>query len=226
MDHSDLQPNTRTKMSKIRIAIVEDNRFMSQCLGMWLEHQMDCTIVGCAEDGEAGLELCLNTKPDLALIDIQIPKLDGLSLVEKLLKELPDMRLIVMSGLMDPFTIWRVWQSGVHGYIVKTENVEFLVKTIQTVMNNGVFFSPVFQEVKNSWLSKPEAFQKILSDREQEVLRHVVAGWDDEKIGAKLGISAVTVAVHRKNTRKKLELHNDRELLAYALRWGLDGTGL
>ena len=213
-------------MSKIRIVIVEDNRFMSQCLGLWLEHQMDCTIAGCAEDGEAGLELCLKTRPDLALIDIQIPKLDGLSLVEKLLKELPDMRLIVMSGLMDPFTIWRVWQSGVHGYIVKTENVEFLGKTIRTVMNNGVFFSPVFQEVKNNWLSKPEAFQKILSDREQEVLRHVVAGWDDEKIGAKLGISAVTVAVHRKNTRKKLDLHNDRELLAYALLWGLDGTGV
>ena len=212
--------------NKIQIAIVEDNRFMSQCLGMWLEHQVDCKIVGCAEDGEAGFELCKNERPDLALIDIQIPKLDGLSLVEKLILELPDMRLIVMSGLMDPYTIWRVWQSGVHGYIVKTENVDSLVNTIETVMNGGLFFSPVFQEVKNKWLSKPEAFQKILSDREQEVLRHLVAGWDDERIGAKLGISATTVAVHRKNTRKKLELHNDRELLAYALRWGMDGAGV
>ena len=218
--------NAPMQKNKIRIAIVEDNRFMSQCLGMWLEHQLDCTILGCAEDGEAGFELCQQLRPDLALIDIQIPKLDGLSLVEKLLKELPDIRLIVMSGLMDPYTIWRVWQSGVHGYIVKTDNVESLVKTIETVMNNGHYFSPVFQEVKNKWLSKPEAFQKILSDREQEVLRHLVAGWDDERIGEKLGISATTVGVHRKNTRKKLELHNDRELLAYALLWGLDGTGV
>jgi len=205
---------------------VEDNRFMSQCLGLWLEHQMNCTIAGCAEDGEAGLELCLKTRPDLALIDIQIPKMDGLSLVSKLLDQLPDMRLIAMSGLMDPFTIWRVWQSGVHGYIVKTENVDFLATTIRTVMDNHVCFSPVFQEVKNKWLSQPEAFQKILSDREQEVLRHVVAGWDDNGIGTKLGITAVTIAVHRKNIRKKLDLHNDRELLAYALQWGLDGTGL
>ena len=210
--------------NKIRIAIVEDNRFMSQCLGMWLEHQVYCTILGCAEDGEAGFELCQKERPDLALIDIQIPKLDGLSLVEKLIKELPDMRLIVMSGLMDPYTIWRVSQSGVHGYIVKTENVGSLVETIETVMNGGLFFSPIFQEVKNKWLSKPEAFQKILSDREQEVLRHLVAGWDDEQIGEKLEISSSTVAVHRKNTRKKLELHNDRELLAYALRWGLEGV--
>jgi two-component system NarL family response regulator len=211
---------------KIRIAIVEDNRFMSQCLGLWLENQMGCTLTGSAEDGEAGLELCLKTRPDLALIDIQIPKMDGLSLVGKLLEQLPDMRLIVMSGLMDPFTIWRVWQSGVHGYIVKTENVEFLVKTIRTVMNNGVCFSPVFQEVKNKWLSQPEAFQKILSDREQEVLRHVVAGWGDGRIGDKLKISEATIAVHRKNIRKKLDLHNDRELLAYALQWGLDGVGV
>ena len=209
--------------SKIRVAIIEDNRFMSQCLGVWLERQMDCTIAGYAEEGEAGLELCLKTRPDLALIDILIPKMDGITLVGKLLEVLPSTRLIVMSGLMDPFTIWRVWQSGVHAYILKSESLEFLEKAIRAVMDNGVFFSSAFQEVKNNWLSQPEAFQKILSDREQEVLRHVVAGWEDGKIAGKLGISDSTVAVHRKNILKKLDLHNDRELLAYALRWGLDG---
>ena len=199
---------------------------MSQCMGMWLQHNLDCEVAGCAEDGEAGLELCRKTRPDLALIDIQIPKMDGLDLVARLQKELPEMRLILMSGLMDPFTIWRVWRSGVHGYIVKTENVDSLATTIRTVMDGGVFFSPVFQQVRTQWLSQPEAFQKILSDREQEVLKHVVAGWEDRKIGDKLGISEATVSVHRKNIRKKLDLHNDRELLAYALKWGLDSTGL
>ena len=83
------------------------------------------------------------------------------------------------------------------------------------------FFSPVFNQVKAAWLSRPEAFQKILSDREQEVLRWVVAGGDDARIGTKLGITPATVAAHRKHIRQKLELHSDRDLVAYARKWGL-----
>jgi DNA-binding NarL/FixJ family response regulator len=97
-----------------------------------------------------------------------------------------------------------------------------LVEAIRTVAKGGVFFSPVFQKVKQEWLSQPEAFQKILSDREQEVLRRVVAGWNDERIARQLDITATTVAVHRKHIRQKLELHNDRELVGYAREWGLD----
>ena len=195
---------------------------MSESLGIWLQQRMGCEIVGSAEDGEAGLKLCIEQHPDLALIDIHLPKLDGLELIGRLLEKEPGIRLIAMSGLMDPYTIWRISQSGVHGYIVKTENLDILLKGIQTVLNNGLFFSSVFQEVKTKWLSQPEAFQKILSDREREVLRHVIAGWEDERIGLKLSISAATVGVHRKNIRKKLDMHNDRELLGYALKWGLD----
>jgi DNA-binding NarL/FixJ family response regulator len=207
---------------KKRIVIVEDNKFMSQSLGMLLEQRLGCKIAGYGEDGEAGLNLCLEQRPDLALIDIHLPKLDGFSLIHKLLEQIPGIHLIVMSGQMDPYTIWRISQSGVRGYIAKTENIENLLKGIQAVLDNRMFFSSVFQEVKTTWLSQPEAFQKILSDREQEVLRHVVAGWDDGRIGEKLDISVPTVGVHRKNIRKKLDLHNDRELLGYALKWGLD----
>lgn len=204
-----------------KIAIIEDNKLLSQTLSLWLENQLGYSIVGCAEDGETGLQLCLDHRPDLALIDIRIPKIDGLALVEILREQLPATRLMAMSGLVDPYTIWRVGQSGVHGYVVKTEDVGILRKGIQTVLRNGEFFSSVFQEVKTNWLSKPEAFQKVLSAREQEVLQHVIAAWDDEKIGKKFNISTSTVGVHRKNIRKKLDLHNDRELLGYALKWGL-----
>jgi DNA-binding NarL/FixJ family response regulator len=104
----------------------------------------------------------------------------------------------------------------------KTLPPEMLVEAIRTVAKGGVFFSPVFQKMKQEWLEQPEAFQKILSDREQEVLRRVVAGWDDERIARQLNITASTVEVHRKHIRQKLELHNDRELVGYARKWGLD----
>jgi len=160
-----------------RIVIVDDHALLAESLGAWIIRQPDFALAGRAEDGEAGWDLCLALKPDLALVDIDLPKLDGLELVKRLLVKMPAIRLLTMSGRMDPYTIWRVAQSGVHGYIEKTSRPEVLMKTIRTVANGGVSFSPVFEKVKQEWLSQPEAFQKILSDREQEVLRRVVAGW-------------------------------------------------
>lgn len=206
----------------IRIVIVEDHALLAQSLGAWIVRHPDLVLAGRAEDGEAGWNLCLALQPDLALVDIELPKLDGLELVKRLLVKLPALRLLTMTGRMDPYTIWRASQSGVHGYLEKTLPPEMLVEAIRTVAKGGVFFSPLFQKVKQEWLSQPEAFQKILSDREQEVLRRVVAGWNDERIARQMDITTATVAVHRKHIRQKLELHNDRELVAYARRWGMD----
>jgi len=153
-------------------------------------------------------------------VDIELPKVNGLELIERLGNEYPKMRLLAMSGLMDPYTIWGVLQSGAHGYIEKTQSPESLVEAIRAVARGNTFFGPAFSQVRQEWLARPEAFQKILSDREQEVLRGVVAGWDDERMAAKLGISSATIEVHRKRIRQKLGVHNDRGLLVYARQWG------
>lgn len=208
----------------IKIVIVEDHELLSETLGIWFARQPDLKFMGQAEDGVAGEKLCLACQPDLALVDIELPKLDGLELVKRLRMQMPALRLLTMSGRMDPYTIWRVFQSGAHGYLEKNSGAELLLEAVRAVASGGTYFSPVFQTVKQEWLSKPEAFHKILSDREQEVLRRVVAGWDDERIGNQLGITATTVVVHRKHIRQKLELHNDRELVAYARMWGLDSA--
>lgn len=207
---------------KIRIAIVEDEVMVSTMLQAYLTRYRDLELVGCAADGEAGWELCSTTKPDLALVDVELPKLDGLDLMQRLAASFPEMRLLIMSGLMDAYTIWRVTQSGVHGYVNKTQSPESLIEAIRAVANGNTFFGPAFTKVKQEWLARPEAFQKVLSEREQQVLRYVVAGWDDAVIGTKLGISPATVEAHRKNIRQKLGCHNDRNLLAYARQWGLD----
>ena len=206
----------------IRIVIVDDHALLSESLGAWVTRHPDLALVGRAEDGEAGWNLCLALKPDLAVVDVDLPKLDGLELSRRLLIEMPSLRILTMTGRMDAYTVWRASQIGVHGYIEKTLPPEMLIEAIRTVAKGNVFFSPTFQKVKQEWLSQPEAFQKILSEREQAVLRHVVAGHDDEQIAQELSISPGTVIVHRKHIRQKLELHNDRELVAYARAWGLD----
>ena len=211
-------------MSKkpVRILIVEDHAMLAESLAVWISRQTDFLLVGRAEDGEAGLKLGQDLQPDLILADVELPKLDGIALVKQLLALRPDLRVLTMSGRTDPYMVWQVAQSGAHGYVEKNLSPEVLAEAIRTVAGGNSFFSPVFQKIKQEWLSQPDAFQKILSGREQEVLRRVAAGWDDEEIGRKLAISATTVAVHRKHIRQKLELHNDRDLIAYARQWGLD----
>jgi DNA-binding NarL/FixJ family response regulator len=208
--------------SPIRIVIVDDHALLAESLGAWIMRQPDLALAGRAEDGETGYNLCLALKPDLALLDIDLPKIDGLELIRRFVVELPAMRLLTMSGRMDPYTIWRVSQSGGHGYVEKTASPEILSQAIRAIAAGGTYFSELFEKIKSEWLAQPEAFQKILSDREQEVLRRVVAGESDEQIAAQFQISVATVGVHRKHIRQKLELHNDRDLVAYARKWGLD----
>ncbi|MEI7727956.1 MAG: response regulator transcription factor [Verrucomicrobiota bacterium] len=204
------------------VALIEDHQILAELMGKWINLQPDFRLVGCAADGEAGLQLCLRLQPHLVLLDIELPKLDGLQLALTLLEQLPQTRLLVMSGLVDPHTVWRVIRSGVHGYIEKTQSPPELLQTMQTVSQGGTYFSPGFMKVKEEWLSRPDAFQKILSAREQEVIKHMFKGWDDETIGQTMEITPATVAMHRKNLREKLSLHSDRDLMGYARRWGLD----
>ncbi|MGA2246063.1 MAG: response regulator transcription factor [Verrucomicrobiota bacterium] len=220
--HTTRGPGGANHPKKIRIAIVEDELLLSSMLEELLMRFRDLTVVGRAPDGEAGWELCQTTQPDLALVDIELPKVDGLKLIQRLAGEYPRMRLLSMSGLMDAYTIWSVLQCGAHGYVDKTQAPELLVEAVRAVARGNTFFGPTFSQVRQEWLARPEAFQKILSEREQQVLRGVVAGWDDARIGVELGISPATIEVHRKRIRQKVGVHNDRGLLFYARQWGLD----
>ena len=203
-----------------RIVIVDDERLVAEALKIWLGTQPNFSVVGYAERGDEGHSLCLSTRPNIALLDIELPGMNGLELAEELLAELPETRVVMMSGLIDPHTIWQVWQSGAHGYIDKTQPLTSLIDAIHAVLRGETYFSSVFQEVKARWLAQPDSFQKLLSEREQEVLKRVVSGWSDERIARKLSIEPETVAFHRKNIRKKLKLHNVRDMVAYGRLWG------
>jgi DNA-binding NarL/FixJ family response regulator len=201
---------------------VDDHVLLAESIGMLINRQPDLELAGRAEDGEAGWDLCLALKPDVALVDLDLPKLDGIQLVKRLRSKTPEIRLLTMSGRIDPYAIWQVAQSGAHGYVEKTANPQMLLAAIRAVAVGADFFSDAFQKVKQEWLAQPDSFQKILSEREQQVLRRVVAGRDDAHIAKELDIAVSTVGVHRKHIRQKLELHNDRDLVAYARVWGLD----
>jgi DNA-binding NarL/FixJ family response regulator len=154
-----------------------------------------------------------------------MPDGDGLALAKRLLDELPVTHVIIMTGRVDPHTAWRAGQAGVQGLIDKTTEPELVRKIIHLVAGGGHFRSPSFERIKEKWLTQPAAFQKVLTNRELVVLHRLTEGQSDEAIGKHLGITTETVASHRKSLRKKLDLHDDRSLVAYGREWGIFGAG-
>jgi DNA-binding NarL/FixJ family response regulator len=224
-DPSTAPPAADRPVKPIRIVMVEDEKILAQVMGVWLEKGLDFHIEGYATTPQAGWELCLAKRPDLILTDVGMPGGDGLLLAKRVRDELPEIRVIILTGRVNPYTTWRASQIGVHGLIDKSSDMMSLHEAIITVMKGGEFVSPSFQQIREGQLAESEAFHKVLSDRELEVLFSVTEGLGDPEIGTQLGISPDTVACHRKNIRKKLELHDDRSLIAYGRKWGTFGGG-
>jgi DNA-binding NarL/FixJ family response regulator len=203
------------------VMIVDDDRLMADLLTTRLGQEPGLRVVGRAGGVEEALPMAASTRPDLILLDVELPGVDGPSMVAALRRKAPGVRIIILSSHHDAYTIYRVTRSNVQGYVEKPNPIDVVVEAVHHVLRGGVFFSPTFLEMKRKLLEAPGAFHRVLSEREQEVMRWVVAGMSDTKISAKHGISVQTVAVHRRNIRRKLTLHSDREMVAYARRWGI-----
>lgn len=217
-----VSPSSPAQAALINIVLVEDHELMAQALGSWIDKQPGLRLAGWAADGPAGLELCLKVKPGLVILDIDLPVFDGLELAARLRTQLPKARLMALTGKRDAYTVWRALQCGLHGFVDKAQPIEKLLAAAHAVIEGKTYYSPVFLKIHAEWLSGPDAFQKILSRREQEILKRIAVGELDDEIGLTLKIAPATVHAHRRNIRYKLELHNDRQLVAYARRWGLD----
>ena len=145
----------------IRVVIVDDERLLAKALGAWLARDAGLKVVGYAESGNRGWELCQTTHPDLALVDVEMSDGDGLTLAKRLLDNLPGIRVIIMTGRVDPHTAWQAGQAGVHGLIDKTIEPEVLGQVIQLLVQGGRFLSPAFQKIREDWLTEPAAFPPL-----------------------------------------------------------------
>jgi DNA-binding NarL/FixJ family response regulator len=182
---------------------------------MWLTRNPDLKIEGYAGTGNQGWELCMATRPDVVLLDVEMPDGDGMDLAKRLHDELPKTRVLIMTGRVDPHTAWRADRAGVQGLVDKTMQSKLFGEAIRLVAEGSRYLSPSFRKIREKWLAVPEAFQKVLTNRELAVLFRVTEGQSDTVIGKDLNISAETVAGHRKSIRKKLGLHDDCSLVAY-----------
>ena len=140
-------------VSRVKLVIVDDHLLMTELLGDLLSRQPDFELVGTAGDGVTGLQLCLDTRPDLVLTDVAMRLMDGLEMLKRLRSKRPEIRALVFSGRSDPYTIWRVTQCQANGFLEKTACLSRLLKAMRRVAKGKSFFSPQFNAITGDTLA-------------------------------------------------------------------------
>jgi len=211
---------------RVRIVIVEDHLMFREVLRKVCTEELGHTIVAEAADGREAVARVRETMPDLLLLDLHLPNLDGFGVVEAIRTIAPDIKVLVLSSHCDEYTVFRTERARVHGFVDKnTNSVAMLKAAIAAVFQGRVWFSDAFLKAKSARLRDPHSFDKLLTDRERAVLTLVGQPLTDAEIARQLDISEETVEKHRFNILRKLDMQTTTELVRYARDHGFTLTG-
>jgi len=207
----------------MRVAIIEDYRSLADLLRDMCARLWGHEIVFVAHTGLAGLEQCAQHKPDILLCDLGLPDIGGVELVCRVRQRAPDTRVIVLSSLCNDYTIHRLAETSIHAFVDKvTDGLPLLQRAIEQVARGNAFFSPHYLAVSERLRRAPDAFNRVLSEREQEILVWIGNSLSDEEIGRRLDITTATVTTHRAAIMRKLDIHSTPKLMRYCTSIGLN----
>ncbi|MDB6126258.1 MAG: two component transcriptional regulator, LuxR family [Verrucomicrobia bacterium] len=206
-----------------RLIIVEDQTAVREMLVEILRLDSSYELVGECGDGQTAVTLCLEAKPELLVLDAKLPGLNGVDILRRIAKKLPNMRVLIFSGYENPVLVREMLEAGAHGFVEKTAGLVEFKKGLGTVANGGTYFGPAVAALLRDVVANPDASSAsdFLTDREREILQLVAESHSTREIAAKLGISIKTVDNHRTNLMRKLNLHDVASLTRYALEVGL-----
>jgi two-component system NarL family response regulator len=208
----------------IRLVIAEDQRMVRELLAALLLRELDFEVVGEASTGPEAIALATRLRPDVLVLDIGLPEIDGIEVTRRLKKAQSGLRILVLSVHAGKQFIRDMLQAGADGYVVKSSALGELVHAIRVVAQGKLYLSPDVARDALSALTFPlhEARDPSpLGLREKQVLALLAGGMRSSEIAARLNISPATVEAHRRNIMRKLDLHTVPELTKYAIRNGL-----
>jgi two-component system response regulator NreC len=210
---------------QIRVLIADDHIIVRSGLRLLLDAEPDIDVVGEALDGQEALTLAESLQPDVVLMDITMPGMDGLTATRQLKKMFPDKKVLALTMHRSDEYFFEMLQAGASGYILKGAETDDLIHAIRVVANGEVFLYPTIAgKLVSNYLKRVEDEGEMgvpLSRREKEIVRLIVDGFSNHEISEKLVISPSTVHTHRSNIMKKLELSSRHELIQYARKNGL-----
>jgi two-component system response regulator NreC len=192
-----------------------------------LDAEGDVEVVGEAADGMQTLKLCDELRPDVLIIDIAMPKLNGIDVAERALKHNPSLKVLFLSMYADESYVLRALSAGARGYLLKDATEQDLVPALRTIMQGRPFFSPAISAMlltdymRHLQQRGQEDSYRLLTDREKEVLQLLAEGRTNKEVAAVLDVGVSTIETHRANLMQKLGLHNTAEIVLYAVRKSL-----
>lgn len=217
-------PTTSKAKKTIRLLIVDDHPVVRKGIAASLAAHPNIQIVGEAADGVQALRMAHELVPDIMLTDIDLPEKNGLVVTETIRKEIPSIRVLILSMHTNTDYVLRIVQSGASGYILKGGSTEDLLHAIEIVHGGEAFFSPeVARTALNQFVrgSSNGGTLSHLTAREREVLIQIADGLSNKEIASQLGVGVRTVETHRERIMKKLSIHSVAGLTKFALAQGL-----
>lgn len=209
---------------KIKVLLVDDHTIMREGLSAILETEGDIDIAANAATGEEAIRLALEHSPDVVIMDLSLPDMGGMEATRKIVSQLPHVKVLILSMLLDQDCVFDSLESGARGYLVKDCAAEELVTAIRTLYDGKPYFCADVQEIlirKAVPDSSGEKASPSLTNREREVLVMTAQGYSIKAIASELKISDKMVEVHRAKLKKKLGLNSIAQLTVYAVRTGV-----
>jgi two-component system, NarL family, response regulator NreC len=214
-------------MSPVRIVLADDHTLMRNGLRLVLERQDDFSIVGEASDGREAIEIVGREKPDIVIMDISMPLLNGIEAARRITAEHPKAGVLILSMHSDESYILKALKAGTRGYLLKDSAEADLIQAVRAVHGGKAFFSPAVSKVladdyvRQIRQQGAEDPYDVLTARERELIQLVAELKSTKEIAHILGVSSHTVDTHRGNLMQKLNLHSIPEIILYAVRKGL-----
>lgn len=208
----------------IRVVLADDHRMIREALRGTLEAEPDIKVVGEAETGAGTLAIIDRDCPDVLVLDINLPDINGIEVARAAIKRHPAIRILALSGNAEKVYVDEMIRAGALGYVVKSAGSDELIAAIRAVASGRNYLSAEAQTALLRHLRVGDGEPpppSVLSRREVEVLRQLAGGSRSAEIAARLGITEATVEVHRHNIKAKLGLRNIADLTRYAIRNGL-----
>lgn len=211
--------------SKVRILLVDDHQMIRDGLTLLINHQPDLCVVGQASDGEQAVQQALALQPDVVVMDLTMPKLNGLQATQRIKAQRPHIKILALTVHEDASYLRQLTQASAEGYVLKRAAGEELIRAIRKVAAGGVYYDANLtgKALLKQWHSGAPATGEAtaqLTQREEDVLTRIAQGYTNKEIAAQLDVGVKTVETYRARIAEKLGLHSRAELVQFALRQG------
>lgn len=212
-------------MTKLRVFLTDDHSVLRQGLKLLVNAQPDMEVIGEASDGEEAVRMIPPLKPDVVIMDVSMPRLNGYQATEQLKKVLPRLKVLALTRHSAGSYLQQLLRAGVDGYVLKQSEATEFVRAIRAIVAGGTYLDPsVAGKLIDNFAGRLDTTRapsaKALSEREAEVLRLIARGYSNKEIASRFNLSVKTVEVHKANAMKKLDLRSRIDIVRYAILQG------